>query len=277
MAPTLKKSNPEPFPDNWASGYGEDEYGLWQSFAVNGVSCRMRWIRRGTFMMGSPESEPERFDNEKLHEVTITEGFWLAETDCTQALWQAVMGENPSRFKGEQRPVEQVSWDDCRRFIQAINARQPRLDLRLPTEAEWEYACRAGATTPFSFGGNITPEQVNYNGEYPYNNAEKGEKRGKTVAVKSLPCNNWGLYEMHGNVWEWCNDWYGEYPSMPVIDPSGPETGSSHVLRGGSWIYDAGDCRSAYRNHGAPGLRDDSFGFRLARGQKSRETVRLFQ
>ena len=255
---------------DWADDAGIDEHGIYADFSVEKVKQRMRWVWPGTFMMGSPESEPEpeRFDNEKQHEVTISEGFWLAETTCTQALWQAIMGENPSNFKGGNLPVETVSWEDCQKFIQVINRRKSGLELRLPSEAEWEYACRAGTVTPFSFGDNITTGQVNYNGEYPYNNAEKGEKRGKTVAVKSLPCNAWGLYEMHGNVWEWCSDWYGEYPAGAVVDPVGPETGTPRVLRGGSWLFYARVCRSAYRCGYEPGDRDNGFGFRLARGQK---------
>ena len=272
MEPTIPKTIPHPFPANWASGYGEDEYGLWQSFIVNGIRCRLRWINPGTFKMGSPENEPEREDNETQHEVTLSQGFWLAETACMQALWLAIMRENPSRFKEEKLPVENVSWDDCQRFIQAINERKPGLDLRLPTEAEWEYACRAGTVTPFSFGENITPEQVNYDGNHPYNKGSKGEYREKTVAVKSLPCNDWGLYEMHGNVWEWCRDWHGEYPAEAVVDPVGPDTGSSRVLRGGCWIFNARVCRSAYRFYYVPGSRSVDFGFRLARGQKERES-----
>ena len=268
MEQTTPYKNPYPLPEKWASGYGQDEYGIWQSFTVNNIRCSLRWISPGAFQMGSPEGEPERGNNENQHGVIITEGFWLAETACTQALWQEIMGENPSRFKGEELPVETVSWNECQRFIQTINERRPGLDLRLPTEAEWEYACRAGTETPFSFGENITTGEVNYDGNHPYNNGEKGENRGKSVAVKSLPCNNWGLYEMHGNVWEWCNDWY----SATMIDPNGPDTGTYRVLRGGCWINDARDCRSACRYGDEPGNRDGSIGLRFVRGQKKQET-----
>ena len=231
-------------------------------FSVGDINVRLVAIPPGTFLMGSPESEPDRFDDEKQHEVIITEGFWLAETACTQALWQEIMGENPSGFKGEDLPVDSVSWDDCQRFIQTINERQPGLDLRLPTEAEWEYACRAGTITPFSFGENITTRQVNYNGNSSYNNGKMGEYSEKSVAVKSLPRNKWGLYEMHGNVGEWCNDWY----SVKRIDPN--DTGTYRVLRGGGWIYDARGCRSAARFYGEPGFRNDYIGLRFVRGQK---------
>ncbi len=259
-------------PGHWAGDdpLGVDETGLYADVTVEGVTQRFRWILSGTFLMGSPESEPERLDEELQHEVTLNEGFWLAETACTQALWQAVMGENPSEFKDDPRnPVEQVSWNDSQRFIAGLNRRLPGLQARLPTEAEWEYACRAGTTTPFSFGENITPEQVNYDGETPYAGGEKGLYRGHTVPVASLPPNPWGLYEMHGNVVEWCEDWYGNYPSEPQTDPHGPVEGVARVLRGGSWIVDGGGTRSAARDWSGPDDRDNHFGFRLALGQEA--------
>jgi formylglycine-generating enzyme required for sulfatase activity len=142
----------------------------------------------------------------------------------------------------------------------------------LPTEAEWEYSCRAGTTTPFSFGDQITPEQVNYDGNYPYAGGKKGLYREETVPVKDLPCNDWGLYQMHGNVWEWCQDWFGDYDLSVVEDPAGPSEGGSRVLRGGGWIDLGRNVRSAYRLAFAPGDRNGDFGFRLARGQASQET-----
>jgi formylglycine-generating enzyme required for sulfatase activity len=254
----------------WAHTIGRDGYGLYAEFSVGTHTQRMRWLQPGRFLMGSPLDEPERFDDEKQHEVVLTEGFWLADTACTQGLWQAVMGDNPSGFKGDDNlPVKTVSWEDCMKFIGRINGMLPGLDLRLPSEAQWEYACRAGTTTPFSFGTQITTGQVNYNGSYPYHGGPKGEYREKTVAVKSLPCNNWGLYEMHGNVWEWCRDWYGRYESGTLIDPEGPATGVDRVLRGGSWISFGRSARSARRLGLDPGRRDDDFGLRLSRGQKA--------
>ncbi|MGE5341989.1 MAG: formylglycine-generating enzyme family protein [Candidatus Omnitrophota bacterium] len=250
----------------WADSIGCDRYGLFADFSIKGVTQRMRWIRPGRFMMGSPNNEPERDDDERLHEVILTHGFWLADTCCTQALWQAVMKKNPSHFKGNNRPVERVSWEDCQTFIDRINQKKKDLDLRLPTEAEWEYACRAGTTTPFSFGKTITPEQVNYNGKFPYAVGKEGKYREETVDVKSLPCNNWGLYEMHGNVWEWCSDWFGDYPTELILDPKGPDLGDSRVLRGGGWLNDARYVRSAMRGSFDPGFRDGLIGFRLSRG-----------
>jgi formylglycine-generating enzyme required for sulfatase activity len=252
----------------WADNIGVDRYGIYADFSIKKVVQRMRLIIPGEFMMGSPENEPERWDDEQLHEVMLTRGFWLADTACTQALWQAVTGKKPSRFKGALRPVETVSWNDCMKFIKKINNLKPGLNLRLPTEAEWEYACRAGTRTPFWFGDNITTEQVNYHGEYPYAGGEKGKFRGGTVEVNSLPCNSWGLYQMHGNVWEWCLDWFGEYPKGSVIDPVGPSSGAGRVLRGGGWVGFGRLVRSACRNWFDPADRDIDPGFRLARGQK---------
>ncbi|MEW6220412.1 MAG: formylglycine-generating enzyme family protein [Thermodesulfobacteriota bacterium] len=252
----------------WAERFGVDPYGVWAEFQVKGVWQRMRWIRPGRFLMGSPEDEPERDGDEQQHEVILTRAFWLADTACTQALWKAVMGRKQlSQFRGDLRPMESVSWDQCMDFVRRINKQLPGLGLRLPFEAEWEYACRAGTTTPFSFGATITPEQVNYDGNYPYAGGRKGLYRNETVEVGSLPANPWGLFEMHGNVWEWCSDWYGDYPTGSVVDPEGSSTRSGRVLRGGSWVIDAWRCRSAYRYRIDPANRYVFIGFRLARGQ----------
>ncbi len=250
----------------WADQASMDPNGVIATFRVRKVTQRMRWIWPGQFWMGSPKDEHDRFDDELQHEVILTRGFWLAETACTQALWRAVMGQNPSHFQGERRPVEQVSWNDVQEFIVRLNGAVPGLAARLPTEAEWEYACRAGTTTPFSFGEDITSEQVNYDGDYPYRSDKKELSRGETVEVGSLPANPWGLYEMHGNVWEWCQDGYGVYPEGSVADPTGPPPGVRRVLRGGSWIRYGRDARSASRNRHEPGARSHDFGFRLALG-----------
>ncbi|MCP4699889.1 MAG: SUMF1/EgtB/PvdO family nonheme iron enzyme [Gammaproteobacteria bacterium] len=257
----LRQGNP------WAKRIEQDEYGVYAEFEYEKVVQRMRLIAPGRFLMGSPESEPERYDDEHQHEVILTKGFWLADTACTQALWQAVTGNKPSRFKGPENPVEKVNWNDAQEFLQTLNKAAPQLNLRLPAEAEWEYACRAGTGTPFWFGNNITPEQVNYNGNYPYADGQKGLYRKKTVPVKKLPCNAWGLYQMHGNVWEWCQDWYSSYPQDTVSDPAGPDSGTDRVLRGGSWYNYGLYTRSALRNRCRPDYRFDQIGFRLARGQ----------
>lgn len=243
---------------------------MYADFELGGVTQRMRWVPAGRFVMGSPPEERERKATgaltETQHEVSLSEGYWLADTACTQALWVVVGGKNPSGFEGRDRPVEQVSWDDCAEFIRGCEALSPGLGLRLPTEAEWEYACRAGTETAFSFGPTITPEQVNYHGEYPYAGPSKGLNRKATVPVKSLPPNAWGLYEMHGNVWEWCSDWLGPYAPGRAIDPRGPAQGSSRVVRGGSWSDPASLARSARRVADEPADRFSSLGFRVARG-----------
>ena len=233
---------------------------------INEVKQNFILIPAGEFLMGSPNNEPQRMSNEFRHKVILTKNFWIADTACTQALWEAVMGKNPSSFKGALRPVETVSWNDCQKFIAKLNELEGTDKYRLPTEAEWEYACRAGTETPFSFGENITPEQVNYDGNSPYHNGEEGKFRKETVEVKSLPPNNWGLYEMHGNVWEWCQDWHDPNyykNNSPIDDPKGPNKGVSRVLRGGSWDVSAGFARSAFRYRYDPGFRFSSIGFRL--------------
>lgn len=272
--PPPKTPLPPVFPHRWACAYGEDEFGLWQAFEVKGVRQMLRWIPPGEFSMGSPEAEAERTADgdyaETLHRVVLTQGFWLTDTACTQALWEAVLGANPSRFDDDpSNPVEQVSWNDVtKKFLPALNRLVPGLEAELPSEAQWEYACRAGTQTPFWFGDQITPEQVNYNGNRPYAGGEKGENRGKTVPVKSLPANGWGLYEMHGNVYEWCEDVLNTYPEEVVVDPRGSQDGMEgrrRVLRGGGWSRYGWNCRSANRYAFVPGERYDYIGFRLAR------------
>ena len=261
-------------PPAWAVRHGTDEFGFWAEFDVKGrsstVTQRCRWIAPGTFLMGSPPDEVDWRSDEIQHEVALTRGYWLADTACTQALWQAVMGDNPSHFKGDPaNPVEQVSGNDVQTCLDRLNNLVPGLAAGLPSEAQWENACRAGTTTPFSFGKNITPEQVNYDGNNPYADGKTGLYRRRTVPVKSLPPNPWGLYEMHGNVLEWCADWYGDYTKGPQIDPPGRPEGVERVLRGGSWSGRGKLCRAAYRDWYDQGFRDFTIGFRLAPGQKS--------
>lgn len=259
---------PAPFPAPWASDWGVDEYGLWMALTWKNIRQVFRWIVPGQFLMGSPREEPERLDDEVQHAVRLNRGYWLAATSCTQALWAAVMDNNPSHFSDDaNNPVEQVSWDDANDFVSRLNTGVSELHARLPTEAQWEYACRAGTTTAFSFGDELTSAQVNYDGNYPYADGAKGLFRERTVAVGSLPPNGWGLYEMHGNVWEWCADWHGPYLEGPQVDPAGPDSGTGRVLRGGSGNNGGRSARSAYRGAGEPGRRGNVVGFRLALGQ----------
>ncbi len=168
--------------------------------------------------------------------MVLTQGFWLADTACTQGLWRAVMGNNPSHFTGDDNlPVESVSWDDSMEFIARINGMIPGLDLRLPTEAQWEYACRAGTTTPFSFGTQITTDQVNYDGNYPYHGGRRGSTGKGRWPSSPCPLITGGSMRCTATCMEWCADWLGDYEAGTVTDPQGPATGVYRVLRGGSW------------------------------------------
>jgi uncharacterized protein (TIGR02996 family) len=232
---------------------------------AKGVAMTFAWIAPGTFLMGSPMEEPERWENETLHEVTLTQGFYLGIHAVTQAQWQALMGNNPSQFKGKNRPVEGVSWEDCQAFCTKLSEREGKR-YGLSSEAEWEYACRAGTTTPFHFGETISTDQANYDGNYPYNKGTKGEYRERTMSVDSFPPNAWGLFGMHGNVWEWCQDEYRYYEDINIegiLDTKNRDE-AARVLRGGSWGGDAGFCRAASRYRLAPGYRNYNFGFRVA-------------
>jgi formylglycine-generating enzyme required for sulfatase activity len=226
---------------------------------TNSIGMKFVLIPAGTFQMGSPKGESGRDEDERQHQVTISRPFYLQTTEVTQGQWQKVMGNNPSHFKkcGQDCPVEQVSWDDAQEFIKKLNQMEKTNNYRLPTEAEWEYACRAGSTNEWCFGN----EEAKL-GEYGWYVKNSG---GQTHPVGQLMPNAWGLYDMHGNVYEWCQDWLGDYPAGPVTDPQGPRFGEDRVLRGGSWANDATELRSANRYQSKPGDRSDTFGFRVAR------------
>jgi len=235
------------------------------------------WIPPGEFIMGSSErdiseslniarkesteAKPEWFDNQKpQHRVTISKGFWMGRFEVTQAQWRAVMGNDPrgndpSNFKGcDTCPVEEVSWDDIQLFfLRKINQKNDGFEYRLPTEAEWEYAARAGTTT--LYGGTGSLDNM---GWYDKNS------NSETHPVGTKQPNFFGLYDMHGNVWEWCEDWYGSYPNGPLADPTGPQNGESRVFRGGSWSYAAVAAESAWRLGLTPAGRNDNIGFRVA-------------
>ncbi len=238
-------------PPAWAADAGTDSSGRWADLAVNGVAARLRWIAPGSFTMGSPESEPERDSDELQHQVTLSHGFWLGDSEVTQAWWQAVLAPTPSRITGDGlQPIEAVSYNDCQRFLARLNELKPGLGATLPSEAQWEYACRAG-----SAGATYAPLAA----------AAWYSGTGKDLhAVKQKQPNAWGLYDMLGNAWEPCSDWYGPYPSAPVSDPRGPAAGTMHVSRGGSYNSAAGACRAAWRWGESPVNTRHNLGLRVS-------------
>jgi formylglycine-generating enzyme required for sulfatase activity len=260
----------------------------------NDLGMEFVYIYPGSFIMGSSEKEAERDVDERQHRVTLTKGFYMQTTEVTERQWRFFVREtgyrseaetsggayywtgekweknkninwkNPGFTQGENDPVTCVSWNDAEEFIEWISKRDGQR-YSLPTEAQWEYAARAGTTTPFAFGKCLSSDQANYDGNYPMSGCSKGNYRKETTPVASFPANEWGLHDMNGNVWEWCSDWYGEYPSGEVTDPSGPNSGSERVLRGGSWYDDASNCRAPDRYRGRPSDLITFTGFRLVR------------
>ena len=240
---------------------------------IESLNMEFIHISPGTFMMGSPESEPGRFDSEIQHQVTLSQGFYMGKTVVTVEQFRKFViasgyetevetdgqvyihiWDNPGFEQTDDHPVTCVSWFDAQAFIEWLNVRvKDDLQCCLPTEAQWEYAARANTTAPFSFGDTLSKDQANFDNNH----------RIKTTPVGSFPANAWGLYDMHGNVWEWCQDRYGAYPSGSVTDPQGPLSGDHRVLRGGGWDDGARFCRSADRGSVLPGYRDDLGGFRL--------------
>lgn len=260
----------------------------------NGLIIEWADIPAGTFIMGSPTSEVDRSDDETQHKVTLS-AFKMSKHEVTIAQfkafvdatgyvtdadkgtggvdgsaiwtgsefefkagvnWKCDVNGNPRPDSEYNHPVIHVSWNDATAFAQWMGC-------RLPTEAEWEYACRAGTTTPFNTGSNLTTAQANYDGNYPYNNNAKGEYREKTMPVGSFAANAYGLFDMHGNVWEWCSDWYGAYSTSAQTNPKGASSGSDRVLRGGGWYNFAIYCRAAFRGYITPDSRNGNLGFRL--------------
>jgi formylglycine-generating enzyme required for sulfatase activity len=225
-----------------------------------GVRLELVQIPAGEFRMGSPDSDKYANSDEKpQHRVRITKPFYLGKYPVTQEQWEAVMGSNPSQFKGPKNPVERVSWDDCQHFLEKLNAKlADHRKFRLPTEAQWEYACRAGSTACYCFG-----DKASRLSEYAWYNQNSGNKSHPVGEKKP---NAWGLYDMYGNVWQWCADRYdgGYYSLSPTDDPLGPCEGNARrVFRGGSWEHGTGHCRSAYRGSHAPGRQIDHLGFRV--------------
>ena len=230
-----------------------------KNFFVNGVSFKMVAVKGGTFTMGATSEQGSDVDSDEkpTHSVTLSD-YYIGETEVTQALWEAVMGSNPSYFKGSNLPVEYVSWEDCQEFISRLNSLTGKT-FSLPTEAEWEYAARGGVKSKgYKYSGGNTLDKVAWH---------EGNSGKKTHAVKQKQANELGLYDMTGNVWEWCLDWYGSYSSGSQTNPTGPTSGTLRTLRGGSWNSDANTCRVSYRSNGRPNYHlntnDFTYGFRI--------------
>jgi len=267
---------------------GEQEKDI--TYYRNSIGMEFVLVPAGEFMMGSGESpddvvaksddmigESGRLTRQRSeiiregvgqelpqHRVRITKPFFLGACEVTQGQYEAMMGKNPSHFKGPNNPVETVSWNDAQEFCKQLTQKDGANHL-LPTEAQWEYACRAGTTTPFYMGETISTEQANYDGYWCYGAGKKGAGRGATTPVGTFSANPWGLYDMHGNVWEWCHDWLGEdyYAKSPAADPAGPGTGVCRVLRGGAWSFPPRFSRSSYRSSLAPKAAYFMVGFRV--------------
>ncbi len=254
------KAKPKPAPRrNNTSHSGSTSSTVSLSAELNKLINNMVYVAGGTFTMGATsEQGSDAFDNESpTHSVTLS-SYYICKYEVTQALWRAVMGNNPSNFKGDNLPVECVSWDDCQTFINRLNSYTGR-NFRLPTEAEWEFAARGG----------------NYSRHYKYSGSNyisdvawyDGNSSNRTHPVGTKQANELGLYDMSGNVWEWCSDWYGSYSSYSQNDPTGPNSGSFRVLRGGCWFIFASHCRSSYRYYNSPGYRNINLGLRLVLSQ----------
>ena len=251
---------------------------------TNSIGMEFVYVPAGVFLLGSPEDEPERYEvvEGPMHEVEITRGFYLGRYQVTQAEYEAVIGKNPSYFSVQSGgkaivermdtrrfPVERVSHEDALSFCKKLSQEDKveRWSYRLPTEAEWEYACRggAGSTTPFHFGNTVSTDQANFDGKWTYGASSKGESRKRTCEVGSFAPNAFGLYDMHGNVWEWCADGFAQdyYGRGHAKDPQGPQSGDARVMRGGSWFGGPGDCRAASRGWNGPADPFDVFGCRV--------------
>lgn len=229
-----------------------------QSRTFNGI--KFQWCPPGTFAMGSPAMETGRNDDETLHTVNITKGFWMSTTEITQAQWKSLIATNPSFYTGNNNPVDGVSWDGTQDFLVLFNAASDDGGTyRLPTEAEWEYAYRADTVTRYYWGDDPSSIAINANAWY------KNNCNDVTHRVGTKSANDWGLRDMSGNVSEWCQDFYGAYPTLPVTDPTGPATGTTRVFRGGELFSLAKNCRAATRNQNVPNDNAGNSGFRIVR------------
>jgi formylglycine-generating enzyme len=229
---------------------------------TNSLGMKFVLIPAGEFLMGYAPGEPGWAANEPQHKVRISKAFWFQATEVTQKQFAALIKGNNSAFSGDNQPVERVSWDEAVEYCRLLSVKEGK-HYRLPTEAEWEYACRAGTTSPYNLGATISSDQANYDGTYVFGDGKKGVYRAKTVDVASFQPNAWGLYDMHGNVSEWCQDWENDYPMGDAVDPTGPAEGTHRISRGGAYLSEPTDCRSASRDWYVPDGQRDSRGFRV--------------
>ena len=225
------------------------------------------FVDSGSFYMGLKPDDIGPLKGAYYHQVKITKPFYIGKYEVTQGQWKKVMGNNPSHFNdlGDEYPVESINWFAANSFIDSLNKYNPGAKFRLPTEAEWEYVSRAGTTTPYSTGDNLTTDQANYYGDLPYKNYPKGLIRNHPTPVGYFDANPWGIYDMHGNVWEWCQDWFCDYPKHYVMDPLGDCKSDLKVIRGGSWYFNAECARSGRRYTHRPEDKGFSLGFRVVR------------
>ena len=230
----------------------------------NEVNMVVVYIPAGEFDMGSPMDELKRDKDEAQHHIKLTKPFYIGKFEVTQLQYRVIVSENPSKFGGDKLPVDNVNWHEARRFLKKLSDKTG-LKFRLPTEAEWEYACRAGTKTAFNTGTTLDCDLANYDATEPYADGIIGKYLKRTTEVGSYPPNAFGLYDMHGNVWEWCNDIYNDdyYKVTPLTDPQGPQEGKAKVVRGGAWYEEAYKCRSADRNHRWPKDNQSIIGFRV--------------
>jgi formylglycine-generating enzyme required for sulfatase activity len=231
---------------------------------TNSIDMVFTLVPPGEFSMGSPPAEEWHREDEVLHRVTLSKAFYMGTTEVTQEQWKALMDENPSFCIGDELPVETVTWKQASEFCHKLSEKEGKV-YRLPTEAEWEYACRAGTSTPFHTGKTIRPDQANYDGTQTYAGGPQGAFREETTKAGQFAPNAWGLHDMHGNVWEWCSDWYAKYPAGEFTDPTGPAQGDRRVIRGGCWVNFPAVCRSANRGHVPPLSWNFHLGFRVVR------------
>ena len=231
---------------------------------TNSLGMDLSRIEPGSFTMGSTPDEVERVSGETAHYVNLTKPYLLGTALVTQRQWKKLMGNNPAKHKGDDDlPVDRVSWEEAIEFCRKLSIKDKR-EYRLPTEAEWEFACRAGTETPFWFGAVINPEDANYDSGWSYNGGKKSKRIGKTTKAETYPANPHGLYDMHGNLWEWCNDWHARYDSDKNTDPKGALRSEHKVLRGGSWMHTPRRARSASRGQEEPTAKEPFIGFRVA-------------